>query len=255
MLAFLYFLSMYLWNSVTSLETTQHLGISRYTFYRRYRPQLMLLAGVNILMLLAISYAMGRMLFFLLLFAAAAGSIYHVTIVPGPFRRFLRYKNLKDIPTSRDLFVALAWATVLTFIPQAISGTFLVNPLTAACFAWIFILAFLRSLIFDLRDIEGDRIMGRETLITIVGEKRSRAAIYVIIWLCVALLAAAPFAVGEKNIAYLVSQIPALIYASLFVKWNRRLKSNVQVVFNMMADALFYLAGIGALCASLFLGE
>ena len=252
-MAFLYFVSMYLWNSVTSLETTQHLGISRYTFYRRYKPQLLLLAAVNIAALLVLSCTVGRLLFFLVLFATAAGSVYHVTIVPGPLRRFLRYKNLKDIPTSRDLFVALAWATVLTFIPQATDGSLIIGPLAVTCFGWLFILAFLRSLIFDLRDIEGDRIMGRETLITIVGEKKSRAAIYGTIWLCVALLVVVPLLTGRTNIAYLLSQIPALVYAALFVKWNPKLKSNSQAVFNVMADALFYLAGLGALCASAIL--
>jgi len=254
-LAFLYFLSMYLWNSVTSLETTQHLGISRYTFYRRYKPLLLLLAAACIAALLVLSLTVGRQLFFLVLFATAAGSVYHVTIVPGPLRRFLRYKKLKDIPTSRDLFVALAWATVLTFIPQAMNGSFIIVPLAVTCFGWLFILAFLRSLIFDLRDIEGDRIMGRETLITIVGEKKSRAAIYGTIWLCVALLVVVPLLTGRTNIVYLLSQIPALVYAAMFVKWNPKLKSNSQAVFNVMADALFYLAGLGALCTSAILGE
>ena len=252
-LAFLYFLSMYLWNSVTSIETTQHLGLSRYTFYRRYKPLLLLLAAVNIAALLVLSFSAGRQLFFLVLFATAAGSVYHVTIVPVPLRRFLRYKRLKDIPTSRDLFVALAWATVLTFIPQVMNGSFIIVPHAVICFGWLFILAFMRSLIFDLRDIEGDRIMGRETLITIVGEKKSRAAIYSAIWLCIALLVVVPLLTGRINSAYLLSQIPALVYAAMFVKWNPKLKSNSQAVFNVMADALFYLAGVGALCASAIL--
>jgi (E)-4-hydroxy-3-methyl-but-2-enyl pyrophosphate reductase len=254
-LAFLYFFSMYLWNSVTSLETTQHLGISRYTFYRRYKRLLLFLAAVCIAALLVFSFTVERQVFFLVLFAAAAGSVYHVTIVPRSLRRFFRYKNLKDIPTSRDLFVALAWATVLTFIPQAVNGHYFIGTLAATCFGWIFILAFLRSLIFDLRDIEGDRIMGRETLITIVGENRARVAMYGIIWLCVALLIFVPLMTGHESTVYLASQIPSLVYAAMFVKWNPKLKSNVQVVFNVMADAVLYLAALGALCASLLLGE
>jgi (E)-4-hydroxy-3-methyl-but-2-enyl pyrophosphate reductase len=254
-LAFLYFLSMYLWNSVTSLETTQHLGISRYTFYRRYKPALLFLAAASIALLLAASLISGKTLFFLMLFTAAAGSVYHVTIVPGPLLRFFRYKKLKDVPTSRDLFVALAWGTVLTFMPQAIHGVFAVDLLIVACFAWIFVLAFLRSLIFDLRDIEGDRIMGRETLITIVGEKWSRKAIYLIIWLCLAVLVAMPWLTGRhRSTVIFLSQVPALVYAVFFVKWNPRLKSNMPVVFNIMADGLFYLAALGAFCASVLFG-
>jgi 4-hydroxybenzoate polyprenyltransferase len=113
----------------------------------------------------------------------------------------------------------------------------------------------LRSLIFDLRDIEGDRIMGRETLITIVGEKRARAAIRLIIGSCIALLIALPWILdGGTNrrriVLLFTSQIGALLYAGFFVGWNPRLKSTMPAVFNVMADGLFYLAGLGALLAS-----
>lgn len=280
-LAFLYFLSMYLWNSLTSLETTEHLGVSRYRFYHRYKPLLFSLSAASIAGLLTISFASGKLLFFLMLTATAIGSVYHVTIVPPFLRRFLRYKNLKDIPGSRDLFVALAWGTVLTFMPQAITGSFAVNPLIIVCFGWIFVLAFLRSLIFDLRDIEGDRILGRETIITIVGEKSARKAIYSIIWLCVAALVIVPLVAGfetspgrstmpgglkacnelndfdswsGRQAMLFLSQIPSLLYAAVFVKLNPRLKSYIPAVFNVMADGLLYLAGAGALCASMIVG-
>ncbi len=253
-LSFFYFLSMYLWNSLTSLETTLHLGISRYRFYHRYKPFLLFLAGAILILMLVVSFSSGKLLV-LMLFATIIGSVYHVTIVPPPLRRIFKYKNLKDIPTSRDLFIALAWSTVLTFIPQTVRSSFSAGALTIVCFLWIFVLASLRSLIFDLRDIEGDRIMGRETLITIVGEKRAREAIRLMIGSCIILLIALPWLLsgltGRYRIALLfTSQIPALLYAAFFVGWNPRLKSTMPAVFNVMADGLFYLAGLGALLAS-----
>jgi 4-hydroxy-3-methylbut-2-enyl diphosphate reductase len=254
-LSFFYFLAMYLWNSLTSLETTQHLGISRYRFYHRYKSLLLFLAGAILIVTLGVSFFSGRSLFLLMLLATVIGSVYHVTIVPKPLRRFFKYYNLKDIPSSRDLFIALAWSTVLTFIPQATRSSLTISPLAIVCFVWIFILAFLRSLIFDLRDIEGDRIMGRETLITIVGEKRAREAIRLMIASCAVLLIALPWflsgATGRCRIMLLfASQIPALLYAGFFVGWNPRLKSTMPAVFNVMADGLFYLAGLGALLTS-----
>ncbi|MBN2036352.1 MAG: 4-hydroxy-3-methylbut-2-enyl diphosphate reductase [Chitinispirillaceae bacterium] len=258
--SFLYFLSMYLWNSLTSIESTAHHGISRYRFYERHKRSLFLLAVAAIAALLIVSYSLGTQAFFIMLFATAAGSAYHATIVPKFLRSLLRYKKLKDIPTSRDLFVALAWSTVITFIPQVVSGVFSLNQLVAACFGWIFILAFLRSLIFDLRDIEGDRIMGRETLITIVGEQRARTAIYLITGTCVTLLALIPWLAGleehrQESTLRFLSQIPALLYAALFVKLNPRLKSKVPAVFNVLADSLLYLAGAGALISFVVAGE
>ncbi len=251
LIAFLYFLSVYLWNSQTSIESTQHLGISRYRFYSANMKLLFLISGVSVATLLITGFLINRGTFYLMLFTSIAGSAYHLTIVPKPLRKFFPYKKLKDIPTSRDLFVALAWATVLTFLPQMLNNSFLIKPATVATFALIFILGYLRSLIFDLRDIEGDRIMGRETLITIVGEKRARKAIFIMIWTCAALLLVSPALLGITAYKYsgtlrFLFQIPVLFYAALFVRINHKINANRSALFNLLADSLFYLAAIGA---------
>ena len=254
--AFLYFLSMYLWNSLASIESMQHHGISRYRFYRAYRRQLIIMAGVSILTLLAISFLLKKELGYLMLFASLAGSAYHMTFMPRRIRALFRYKNLKDIPSSRDLFVALAWGTVLTALPHLLNDTALNMPVSFATFIWIFILGFLRSLIFDLRDIEGDRIMGRETLITIVGEKRARKALQVLIISCFFALLLFPAFLGhgayrKQNTVQFLFQIPVLLYILAFVKINPNIRQNRNALFNLLADGLFYLAGLGAFLASL----
>jgi 4-hydroxy-3-methylbut-2-enyl diphosphate reductase len=110
-----------------------------------------------------------------------------------------RYSRLKDVPTSRDLFVALAWGIVLTLIPQA-GNTIASSPgVTALCFLFIFVLAYLRSLLFDLRDIEGDRIMGRETLITIIGEERAHKVILAVLLITCLLCATSPLYLPSVN--------------------------------------------------------
>jgi hypothetical protein len=152
-LSFLYFFSMYLWNSLTSVESTQHLGIGRFRFYSKHKPALYSMVGICIILILAISSLESKKLFYLMLFATLVGGVYHITIVPPFLRKIVRYGKLKDVPTSRDLFVSLAWAVVLTFIPYAGYGMPTLSMTTILCFLFIFVLAFLRSLIFDLRDI------------------------------------------------------------------------------------------------------
>jgi (E)-4-hydroxy-3-methyl-but-2-enyl pyrophosphate reductase len=256
--AFLYFLATYLWNSMASIESMQHHGISRYRFYRAYRKQLMAFSGAIVGVVIMLSFILKKELGYLMLFASLAGSAYHITLVPPKLRTFFRYKNLKDIPSSRDLFVALAWGTVLTFIPHVLFGNIPSIPIVMATFCWIFILAFLRSLIFDLRDIEGDRIMGRETLITIVGEKRARKALQILIVTCFFGLLLFPACMGlstyrsQSTIQFLF-QIPVLLYMFVFVKINPYIHQNRNALFNLLVDGLFYLAAAGALLASLFL--
>ncbi|NLE00350.1 MAG: 4-hydroxy-3-methylbut-2-enyl diphosphate reductase, partial [Fibrobacter sp.] len=195
-IAFLYFLSMYLWNSLASIETTQHHGISRYRFYSAHRKSLFSLSAAIVTAILIASFTYNESLFYLMFFTCVLGLGYHMPLVPKPLQKFFRYKTLKDIPTSRDLFVALAWATVLTFSPQCLNGTILFKPSSIITFCWIFLVAFFRSLIFDLRDIEGDRIMGRETLITIVGEKKARKATFMMICICIVALLLFPLLIG-----------------------------------------------------------
>jgi len=257
-IAFLYFLSMYLWNSLTSIEKTQHHGIGRYRFYHAQKKRLYIIVTATICLMLGFSFFYTTQLFYLMLFATLAGLAYHMSIVPGFLRTVVPYSTLKDIPTSRELFIALAWSTVLTFLPQVLAKSFTIDILSIALFTWIFILAYLRSLIFDLRDIEGDRIMGRETLITIIGEKRARKVILLMIWLCLATLLVVPSLLGlsiyksTKALEFFF-QIPVLFYAFVFVKWNTKIGQNRSALFNILTDGIFYLMAAGAAIAELML--
>jgi 4-hydroxy-3-methylbut-2-enyl diphosphate reductase len=257
-ISFLYFVSMYLWNSLASIEKTQHHGISRYHFYHAHKKQLYAIVTATIISTLGFCFFYSNSLFYLMLFATFAGLAYHMSIVPRLLRPILHYSTLKDIPTSRDLFIALAWSTVLTFMPQVLSSVFIVNILSIALFTWIFILAYLRSLIFDLRDIEGDRIMGRETLITIIGEKRARKVMLLMTWSCFAALLVVPsllgFSIYKSTTAFqFFFQIPVLFYTFAFVTWNSRIGQNRTALFNLLTDGIFYLAAAGAGVASLVL--
>ncbi len=254
-LCFFYFLSMYLWNGLASIESTQHLGISRYHFYNAHKWLLFVLSTASITAVLLISMALNVSVFYLMLFSTLLGSAYHLTIVPSPLRKLFPYRKLKDVPTSRDLFVALAWATVLTFLPQTMEQTIEIRAAAVGTFTWIFVLGFLRTLIFDLRDIEGDRIMGRETLITIIGENKARKVINLIIITCILLLLISPAVLGIEAYTHLSTvrflfQIPVLLYVVLFVKFNPRIRSNRSALFNFLADGLFYLAAAGAYIAT-----
>jgi len=254
LLLFLYFFSMYLWNSLASIENTKHLGLSRYRFYHANKKALYTVAAVTIALLIAISSAQSKFLFYLLLFSIVAGSVYHMTIVPPFLRTITRYKSLKDIPTSRDLFVALSWAILITFIPQVIRGGLTFTLSTWFCFMLFFIQSFLRSLIFDLRDIEGDRIMGRETLITIIGESKVKTAIFIVIVGSIAVLMLYPFIISSAyrrlphsiHTAAFVAQCAPFFYVLFFMFWNKTNKVSRSIFFNGLADAQFYISGLCA---------
>jgi 4-hydroxybenzoate polyprenyltransferase len=254
-ISFLYFLSMYLWNSLTSIESTQHLGIGRYMFYRSHKPLLYIVVGSCFVLLLVISSLQSRLLFYLMVFSTFAGCVYHITIIPNFLKVLFRYSRLKDVPTSRDLFVALAWGIVLTLIPQA-GNTIASSPgVTALCFLFIFVLAYLRSLLFDLRDIEGDRIMGRETLITIIGEERAHKVILAVLLITCLLCATSPLYLpsvnqGSSNLRFLTQVMP-LAYLYFFTRMNFEKSVARAVFFNIFAEGQFFIAGGAAFLAAM----
>jgi len=254
-IAFLYFLSMYLWNGLTSIEGTQHLDIGRYRFYRDHRITLYVVGTACIALLLGISSLQNKAFFYLMIFATFVGCVYHITIIPKFLKILFRFTRLKDVPASRDLFVALAWGIVLTFLPHASAGTLLIKPETICCFVIIFILAFMRSVIFDLRDIEGDRIMGRETLVTFIGEPNARSVIIGSTLLGCLLCALSPFFIAHVNMSIcnikFIFQIIPLLYMYVFVRANRDHRVSRSRYFNILADGQFFITGCAAWLAAL----
>jgi (E)-4-hydroxy-3-methyl-but-2-enyl pyrophosphate reductase (IPP and DMAPP forming) len=256
---FSYFLSMYLWNSLTNIENTKHFGLGRYRFYHAHKNVLYVIAGAPIVLVLVISFLQSTYLFYLMLFAVGAGLVYHLTIVPKFLISITRYRSLKDVPTSRDLFVALAWGILITFLPQVMAGFLVFSLSTLFCFFLFFILAFLRSLIFDLRDIEGDRIMGRETLVTIIGENRVRTAIQLVILSAIAALIVYPLiflpghprvSPARNSMAFSLQAAP-LLYLFIFMMWNKDNKASRSAYFNIFAEAQFFISGICAWLAGI----
>jgi (E)-4-hydroxy-3-methyl-but-2-enyl pyrophosphate reductase len=258
LLVFLYFMSMHLWNGIANMESTRHLGIHRYQFYQKHKKVIFSFTVFCILTLLIISFTYNHTIFILMLFATLAGTFYHLTLIPKTFKKLFKYRNLKDIPTSRDFFTALAWAVLVTFIPHAIQNEFVINAASSSFFVAMFFMAYYRTLIFDLRDIEGDRIFGRETLVSIIGERQTKKLMQAGLWICFAglvLFALISFIPGSlfsnTNPVVFLFQIPVLIYLWLFMKYNHRFKPSHYAWFNILADAQFFIAGLGAWMAKI----
>ena len=261
-IAALYIMSMYLWNGLACAEKDRHLDMTRYHFYAKNRR---VLTGVTILaltLMFATSLTCSPMLFGLLFVPTAAGIFYQFTIVPRPLQKILPWRRLQDIPASRDLFTALAWGLLVTFIPMALGNKFTLYPATVAIFFWTFFLTSLRCVICDLRDMEGDRIMGRETLVTLTGWDRANRFINFAIgstFVFLLILAAALFLPWKfHNIplaAAILVQSTVLIYIKGFMEVQTQLMKRHHLIFGILGDVPYYISGIGAIIAGLIVGQ
>jgi len=85
--------------------------------------------------------------------------------------------RLKDIPGVKNLVLAGTWAFVPTLLPNLIRAEPLREKdavLSLLFFYFIFTKVFINTILFDVRDIEGDRVVGVKTLPVVLGVKRTR---------------------------------------------------------------------------------
>jgi 4-hydroxy-3-methylbut-2-enyl diphosphate reductase len=107
----------------------------------------------------------------LLLIMSLLGLSYNRILVPKGLGGF-KYRRIRDIPGSKTILIAVAWGIVTALLtPLSKVGT--VHWTTGLVFLWASGVVFVRTAFFDVLDMQGDRIVGKETLAILMGEKRS----------------------------------------------------------------------------------
>jgi len=171
-LAALYIFSMHTLNRYIDREAGRYNDSRRSSVFENY-PNIVVGSGfLASFVVIALSLTRGVWLFLFYVLCSIAGILYSINFVPVEFRPLIRYASLKDIPGSRDLFISAGWAVVLTFAP-VVSGKWIFEWRMFYTFSIIFIFAFCRTIILDIKDIQGDSIVGKETIPTLAGSRRS----------------------------------------------------------------------------------
>ena len=100
------------------------------------------------------------------------GLIYAVPVILPARWQNLSALKIKDIPTSKTFSVPIAWATVTVIAPHLSS---LPHAFVQMLYAFwvIFLTVLVRTALLDLLAVRGDRLVGRETLVVLVGERRT----------------------------------------------------------------------------------
>ncbi len=94
----------------------------------------------------------------------AVGAVYNIPLMPGFVGRSFHFRRLREIPGSKTIFSAAAWVMVMVVV---IGGRWVEDmPLMVV----LLMLLFVRNGFYDLMDMQGDRIMGIETLPVFMGE-------------------------------------------------------------------------------------
>jgi len=171
-LAFLYIFAMHIFNRFLDKGASAYNDPDRAAFLKTHRLFL-ITAGIGALgMALALSYMVGTATFLVLTGLSILGIAYSVPIVPKQIRKKSRYTKIKDVPGSRSLSEALAWTAVIGLLPllgaDATYGSaaFITGMVI---FTW----SYARAIFFSLLQVQGDLMVGTESLPITLGERRT----------------------------------------------------------------------------------
>jgi 4-hydroxy-3-methylbut-2-enyl diphosphate reductase len=136
------------------------------------------------LVALILAYNNGIIPFMFLFIMALAGILYNMKILPGGWR----FQSLKDLPGSKNIFMAAAWGTVTAILP-ALNNNYSLHPALIIAFAFTFGVVFIRSAISDILEIQSDKLIGRETIPVLFGKETTLALLKIISLILLVLLA------------------------------------------------------------------
>ncbi len=213
-------------------------------FYRKYRRQILCFSIFSLLMSLSLAYFENITAFVLLAIMSAFGILYSIKFIPVFIAKHLKVRRLKEIPASKTFFVTLAWALILVILPALISDS--INSQTAGVFIFIFLLVMVRNSIFDIFDMQGDRIVGKETLPVLIGLPKTMLALKSILaFLFIMNIFMPSLGFMVQPLSYFI--LPALLYMAVFLVFYEkgyytpgvRLEFGLESAFVLMAISVF----------------
>ncbi len=239
--AVLYVMSMHILNHLTGRAESKYNDPERERFYTRYKPAMIGMALISGAWGLVIAFGMGPLPFVVLLCMSVLGLSYNLRIIPFPMADRETFRSIREIPGSKTILIALAWGIVTALLPalaaddpQWIAGT--------VAFIWASGIVFCRTAYFDVLDIQGDRIVGKETLPIHIGPERTFRLLKIILGALIVLLPAAGlFGLVTYLSFFLV--VPPLVLIVLIIAHERgKVLPGVRMEFKV--ESLFVFCGI-----------
>ena len=238
-----YVLAMYLLSPFLDPLGLGTKGPARARFLERNRRILLLSAMAALLLTLGLAASLGSKVLTIVLGASLVGTAYK--------RRFPiagRKVSLRSIPGSKDVVVSLALATVAVITPMWQAG----RAWDLRAFAAVFlvgVLAFVRTVIYEFRDMQNDQIVGKETLPILLGK---RATKLVLATLLGALLAGTLWLTYENRgqghpLAVALVLVLCAVYPMLYLWLYHERFTAGRNRFELSVDLSFYLVGLLAL--------
>ncbi len=248
LISMLYVQSMHIFNHLTGSTADQYNDPERANFYRKYKLLLTFLALAAGGAGLIIAYTLGLFPFLLLLIMSLLGLSYNLRWVPKRITG-IRYRRIRDIPGSKTFLIAAAWGIVTALLPP-LSLAEKALWISVLIFLWAAGIVFVRTAFFDILDMQGDRIVGKETIAILLGEKKSMRLLKIMLLILIAaLLIFSTFRI-VSYLGFVLISCPLFLLILLSVYEQGLLLPSVKLEF--LVETNFIVAGVIALGWSAF---
>ncbi|WP_172684163.1 UbiA family prenyltransferase, partial [Desulfosarcina cetonica] len=237
--AMLYVLSMHQLNHLTGTAEDAYNDPERAHFYKKYRLPLSILAiGAGAAGLFSAA-TMGPTAFSLLLLMSLLGLSYNLYLIPAGLG--CKYRRIKDLPGSKTVLIAAAWGVVVALLPGLAAKRFLSVGILAVS-VWAVALVFSRTAFFDLLDVQGDRLVGKETLPILLGKRRTVVLLKGILTICILWVALAAAVGLISRLGFLLTLCPGIMLVLVAAHESGRMRPGIRLEF--LVESLFLFSGV-----------
>ncbi len=248
-ISILYVQSMHILNNLIGRRADRYNDPDRGLFYEHHKIFLSILAISSGAAGLVTAFIMGPMPFLIILAMSLMGLSYNLKLVPACFPK-LKYQKIRDIPGSKTILISLAWGIVTAFFPSlSFSGSCGLDSIIV--FLWSAGMVLARTAFFEILDMQGDRIVGKETIPILLGEKTTLRFLKAVLG-GIFLLLLLPSAFGiVSDIGLILSLCPVFLFLILKVHERGYMLPGIRLEF--LVESLFVSTGLVALAGANFI--
>jgi (E)-4-hydroxy-3-methyl-but-2-enyl pyrophosphate reductase len=211
-------------------------------FYARHRTFLSSVGILSSVCAAVLSLWMGMYAFFMLSAMVVTGALYTVPVPLRWFRPSLKWHSLKDLPGSKTPLVAAGWAVVAAVLPVVGADAPIAWPALGVALVLAYGMVFWRTALSDLLDLQGDRMVGRETIPILFGVNDTRKMLGALLLFLAGLLVGSAAVGWIPSIGYWLV-LNTLVFSALFLVYKEGHLVD-RLSFEAWTDGNFLLAGL-----------
>ena len=216
------------------------IGSFREETYLRHERFYLCSAIVCVVASLLLALSIGIIPFTFLFVMALAGILYNMKIMPSGWR----FQSLKDLPGSKNIFMAIAWGAVTAIIPS-LNNDYSIDAGLIIAFIFTFGVVFIRSAISDILEMQSDKLIGKETIPVLFGKTPTITLLKIISLILLALLIISNPAGWTSSLSFFL--ITCILYIWICFQLCDRKSGFSGAVLEGLLETSYIIAGLSVL--------